>query len=103
MNLWIPFAFFIVLSPGSKYRINAFEIIDLIPIFSRSFGLISLTANFVATGIKKGVSILPCLVFRTPNRALFEIEIILNILHQIRNKPWAYIEGFKTYYFLTLF
>ncbi len=64
INSFIPPSFLITFVPGLSERINEFEMTALIPISSSFFVFKNLTVDFVATGIKNGVSIFPDLVFK---------------------------------------
>jgi len=77
INFAIPPIFWISSTPGRRKRTNAFEIIAFAPISQRSPEEICLTAVFVATGIKKGVSIFPDFVESMPTRAFVFLSLYL--------------------------
>ena len=78
MNFFIPPTFLKNSSPGLKYKTKAFEITAVLPIFFRSTLEIYFTVVFVATGMKKGVSILPDFVLKIATRAFLSLCDILN-------------------------
>jgi len=82
MKDFIPPSFLIIFVPGLSERMKALEMIAFAPSSESCLGLMNLAVAFVATGMKKGVSIVPDFVLRVAIRAWVDLSlwVILNVM-----------------------
>ena len=76
INLCSPPIFSSVFVPGRKYKWYVLDKIHSAPTSRMSSAVRAFTQACVATGIKTGVCTAPCLVYKTPVRALERVSLL---------------------------